>query len=39
MIELEHSTRMKVLQGHGYIVYLENMNDNSPMMNSGKLCG
>ena len=33
------SVRMEVLQEHGYIVYLENMNDNSPMMNVGKLCG
>ena len=37
MIMLEHSVRMEVLQEHGYIVYLENMNDNSPMTNLGKL--
>ena len=39
MIKLEHSVRMEVLQEHGYIVCLENMNDNSPMTNLGKLCG
>ena len=39
MIELEHSARIEVLQGHGYIAYLENINDNTPKMNLGKLCG
>ena len=39
MIKLEHSVRMEVLQEHGYIVCLENMNDNSsPMTNLGKPC-
>ena len=39
MIELEHLVRMEVLQEPGYIAYLENMNDISPMTNLGKLCG